>query len=154
MPQMCGWSECIREYKPTNARYGITIAYLAFLAEQVVTLRTQLEPLNLPSSCLRQFGDELDPTRAFVGGHVLPAVFDQLARQFVRWRVAFLQAHKRLGFDQIRVVGLADDGALQHRRVADQRALDLDRRDPDAADLQHVVRAARVPVVAILVHEI
>src|SRR6266540_1391491 len=127
MPQMCGWSECIREYKPTNARYAIVMPYLAFIAKRVVTLRAQLEPLNLPSRGLRQFGDELDPARALVLGHLLAAVGDQLLRQRVRRRVPLLQDHERLGLDQVSLVGHADDRALQHGRVADQRALDLDR---------------------------
>src|SRR5207249_8970192 len=43
------------------------------------------------------------------------------------------------------------DLGLEHRGMAHQRRLDLDRRDPDPADLQHVVSAAAVPEVAVLV---
>src|SRR5215210_4890667 len=35
-----------------------------------------------------------------------------------------------------------------------ERALDLDRGDPEAADFDHVVRAALVPVEAVLVHPV
>ena len=38
--------------------------------------------------------------------------------------------------------------------MLDERRLDLDRRDPQAADLDHVVGPALVPVVAVLVHAV
>ena len=56
---------------------------------------------------------------------------------------------KALRLHQAVAVLPADHGGLQHGRVLDERALDLDRRDPDAADLQHVVGAAGVPEVAV-----
>src|SRR4029077_11212986 len=45
----------------------------------------------------------------------------------------------------------ADDRALGHRLVLEQRRLDLDRRNPQAADLDHVVGSALIPVVAVAV---
>ena len=61
--------------------------------------------------------------------------------------------------DQMKAMGLirpslssrADDGGLLHGRVRDQGQLDLERRHPDAADLEHVVGASAVDVAAVLV---
>src|SRR2546428_6245080 len=44
--------------------------------------------------------------------------------------------------------------ALSRGRVLEQRRLDLDRRRPQAADLDHVVGPSLVPVVAVLVDAI
>ena len=48
-------------------------------------------------------------------------------------------------------VGRADDRALGHRRMLEQRALDLERPDPVRRREDHVVRAADEPEVALLV---
>ena len=59
------------------------------------------------------------------------------------------------GLDARETVDLdAHDSALRHRRVLEQRRLDLDRRRPQAADLDHVVGPSLVPVVAVLVDAI
>src|SRR3989454_11998107 len=58
---------------------------------------------------------------------------------------------ERLRLDEPVGVLLADHRGLEHDRMAHERRLDLDRRDPDPADFQHVVRAAAVPEVAVLV---
>src|SRR3954462_1178893 len=50
------------------------------------------------------------------------------------------------------LVGLADHRRVRHRRMLDQAALDLGRADPVARALDHVVAAALVPEVAVLVH--
>ena len=47
--------------------------------------------------------------------------------------------------------GPADDRRLGHRRVLDERALDLHRADAVARDVHHVVDAADDPEVAVLV---
>src|SRR6185312_10486899 len=49
---------------------------------------------------------------------------------------------------------VADDGGFEHRWVGDQRLLDLERRDPDAADLEHVVAAPAIAVIALGVADI
>ena len=48
-------------------------------------------------------------------------------------------------------VGHADDGALGHRRMLEERALDLERPDAVGGGEDHVVRAADEPEVALLV---
>src|SRR5205814_10196942 len=46
-------------------------------------------------------------------------------------------------------VGFRHHGGFEHRWVRDQRALDLERRDPDAGYLEHVVAPAAKRVTAV-----
>src|SRR5205823_9256786 len=46
---------------------------------------------------------------------------------------------------------MADDRSFGDGTVLDKRGFDLDRRNPHAADLHHVVSAARVPKITVLV---
>src|SRR5437879_8404150 len=55
---------------------------------------------------------------------------------------------KSLRLDQVLVVFPRDDRSLEHRGMSNDRGLDLRRRNPDAADLEHVVVAPAVYVVA------
>src|SRR5437016_5751083 len=113
-------------------------------------LLAQLVALDLAGHGLREVGNELDQV------WVLEALEARLA-------VLLQLGHKRISRDR---VALGDDEgldlcetihrhanhrALGHRRVLEQRRLDLDRRDPQAADLDHVVGAALVPVEAVVV---
>jgi hypothetical protein len=54
-----------------------------------------------------------------------------------------------LWLDQSVGVFLADDRGLQHSLVGDQRRLDVEGRNPHAADLEHVIGAPAVIVVAV-----
>ena len=65
--------------------------------------------------------------------------------------VALREDDRRLDDLAAQLVGHAGDGALEHRRVLHQRALDLERADAVAGALDHVVGAAHEPVVAVLV---
>ena len=56
---------------------------------------------------------------------------------------------KAFGFSKSFRIGLGHHGGFQHRRMGDQRALDLERRHPDAGDLEHVVAAAAEGVAAV-----
>ena len=47
-----------------------------------------------------------------------------------------------LGLDQIILVGRAHDCGLDHGRMRREGRFDFERRDPDAANLEHVVAAA------------
>ena len=58
-------------------------------------------------------------------------------------RKARLQHDEGLRLDQLVLVLLADHRRFEHRLVRHQRGLDLERRDPDAAHLEHVVGTAR-----------
>jgi len=68
----------------------------------------------------------------------------QLLLEPRRRRVAVLEDDERLRLDEPVRVLVPDDGGFEHGLVADPRVLDLDRRDPDAADLEHVVGPAAV----------
>ena len=76
---------------------------------------------------------------AELGEPLLGALLAALQRDERDDRLAGLRvhpaAHRRLG----------------DRRVIDERALDLDRRDPVAGDVHHVVHPAQQPEVAVLV---
>ena len=52
------------------------------------------------------------------------------------------------------IIGVADHRGFEHGVVGRQRRLDLERRDPDAADLHHVVGASAIGVVAVGVADI
>lgn len=71
--------------------------------------------------------------------------------QIFSGRISWFQHNVSLGLDELLLVLGADDRGLEHGFVRDERGLDLDRRHPDAAHLEHVVRAAAVGVVAVLV---
>src|SRR6185436_19587146 len=60
----------------------------------------------------------------------------------------------RLGFYEFLLILEAHYGCFEHRLVADQRRLDLNRRDIDAAHFEHVVRAPTVGVVALRVEAV
>ncbi len=51
-------------------------------------------------------------------------------------------------------IGFGHDGGFQHRFMGDQRALDLERRDPDAGHFEHVVAAAAEGVAAVGVADV
>src|SRR6185436_20601960 len=48
-------------------------------------------------------------------------------------------------------IRLADDGRFEHRRMFDERALHLERTNPVAGTLDHVIGAADEPVITIRV---
>ena len=101
----------------------------------------EAEALDLAGRGLRQFGDELDRARIFVGRE--PVLDEALELRFVDM-LAGLQHHEGLGLGEPVGVGRADDGGLENGRVLDEGRLDLERADIDAADLQHVVGAPGV----------
>ena len=57
--------------------------------------------------------------------------------------------NKRLWSLQAVIVQRGDNGCLQHIGVRCQRLFDLERRNPLARDLEHVVRAPAIDVAAI-----
>ena len=77
--------------------------------------------------------------------------FAQLLEHLDRAFVAAFQRHvgdDRLPGERVRA---AADRRLRDPRVVDERRLDLDRRDPVAGDVHHVVDAAEQPEVSVLV---
>ena len=73
----------------------------------------------------------------------------QLFQQAVVGDVAVLEHDEGLRLDQPVGVLFADDGGLQHRFVRDQGRFHIERRHPLPTDLEHVVGAAAVIVIAI-----
>ena len=83
-------------------------------------------------------------------------VFDEaheLVRQLVRRRVADVGDDERVRLRQPVVVAILDDRALPHRRMHEQRALDLARRHPAPRDLEQIVAAPAVEEVVVVVDE-
>src|SRR5579883_2299182 len=73
----------------------------------------------------------------------------QFSRQFIAGLITLIEHNVGFRLDQLIRVGRAYNGAFENGGMGDQRGLDLDGRNPLAADLEHVVRAPGVPVVAI-----
>ena len=66
-------------------------------------------------------------------------------------RLAALERDEHGDGFALELVGPADGGGFGHVRMADERAFDLDRAQPMAGDVEHVVDAAHDPVVAVVV---
>src|SRR5438445_262429 len=113
-------------------------------------LLVQLVALDLAGHGLGQVGHELDQVRVLEALEARLAVLLQLGDKRVAGDRVLLGDDECLDPREA-VYRHADDRALGHSRVLQQRRLDLDRRDPPAADLDHVVGAAFVPVEAVAV---
>src|SRR6266581_419854 len=114
-------------------------------------LFAQLVALDLAGDGLRQLGHELDVVRVLEALKAGLAVLLQLGRERVTAGRCIGPGDDE-GLDLGEAVDLdADHRAFRHRPVLEERRLDLDWRDPQAADLDHVVRAAFVPVVTAVV---
>ena len=112
------------------------------------SLVPQLEALDLSGRGFRQAVDDLDPARIFPRADLLLDVLLQRLVQAVGLR-ARAQHHEGLRLQQPFRIGFRHHGGLQHRGMGDQRALDLERRHPDAGHLEHVVAAAAEGVAAV-----
>src|SRR5215213_3228500 len=109
-------------------------------------------PVDLAAVVFRQRLSELDPPRILVRGE--PSFDEILQRAFqlsVR-RIAFRDDDEGFRLYQSLLIAPADDGALAHGFALEQAVFDLGGRDVNAAHLQHLVRAATVPEVAVFVH--
>src|SRR5438105_11588701 len=62
-----------------------------------------------------------------------------------------LEHDERFWLYQLALVGMTDDGGLQYSIMCDQSRLYLGRRNIDATDLEHVVSAAGIDIVAVFV---
>ena len=87
--------------------------------------------------------DKLKPARKFIRRQLLLDVGFQF---FWRSKHARLEHDVGLGFDQFVSVHDANHGGFKHGRVVHQASLHLERRDVNAADLEHVVAAAAIGV--------
>src|SRR6516225_674216 len=113
-------------------------------------LIAQLEALNLARRGLWQLGAQIDPARVFPGAGVLLDVRLQILEQGSIGVVAGLQDDERARLEEPVGVLFANYGRLEHCGVGDEHTLDLERRDPDARYLEHVVGTAAVVVIAAL----
>src|SRR5258706_7969525 len=113
------------------------------------TFRAELETLDLARRRFRKLSEELDPPRPLVLGQTLAHELLQILRELRGSAHPLAQHDERHRFYERVVICAADDAALEHRRMRDERVLHLDRTDPQAAHLQHVVAAARVPEIAL-----
>src|SRR4029077_20742709 len=68
--------------------------------------------------------------------------------------ITVLEHDDGFGLDEAIAVLLADDGGLEHGVVRRECGLDLERRDPHAVHLEHVVGTAAAVIVTVLVTEI
>jgi hypothetical protein len=111
-------------------------------------------PLGLAADGLGQFGDELDRPGVLVRGDRGPGELLQLGHLGLVRRGALPQHHVSLYDHAAAGVGRADDGHLEHVRVAEQRLLDLGPGDVIARRDDHVVAARLEPEVAVGVADI
>src|SRR5947207_981464 len=104
--------------------------------------RAQLETLNLAGGGLGQLGKKLDPARKFVVREMPLDVLLDCGAQRGIGNLPGPQDDESLRLDQLLVILLSDDGRLEHRGMRDDGGLDLGWRNPDTADLEHIVVAA------------
>src|SRR5712692_259762 len=113
----------------------------------------QLVALDLAGHGLRQLGHELDQVRVLVPLQARLAVFLERGHERLAGHgVALgddegLDLREPFDFDP-------DHRALGHRGMLQERRLDLDRRRPQPAHLDHVVGATLVPVEAVRIDAI
>src|SRR6516165_9177663 len=118
------------------------------------TLFAQFEALDLAGRGLWQLVEKGDPARAFERRQYgLRMLFERL-REILVGAGAGFDNDESFGPDQTITVRGADHRRFEHVLVHDQCRLDLGGRDIHAADLQHVVAAAAIDVIAVLVLEI
>ena len=111
----------------------------------------QLDPADLAGQGLREVVDELDLARVRVRGQARAHVRLDLLDQLVGALVALGEHDERLDHAAAALVGRGDRRRLLDRRVLEAGRLDLERPDPVAGRDDHVVGAALVPDVAVLV---
>jgi hypothetical protein len=112
--------------------------------------------LNLAGRRPGQVLDELDHVRVLVPAQVVLAPLAQLVRQCIsvrtRWEPGRAD-HERLDTTHI-LEQDPDHGGFGDRRMLHEAPLDVGRRDPQPADLDHVVRAALIDEVAVGVERV
>ena len=84
------------------------------------------------------------------GPNLLPHVFAKCVFEGVA-RLARTERHKHSHGLPLHVVRPTNRRCLRYRRMADQRAFNLDRREPVTGHVEHIVNAAHDPVIAISV---
>src|SRR5581483_3228895 len=114
----------------------------------------QLESLNLAGRRPWQVGANVDPAWILPRSGAFPNMLLEIFEQPFVCRKAALKDDERFRLYQPVDIFLADDGGFEHRLVRGQCGLDVERRYPHAADLEHVVCTAAVVQVTLLVAKI
>ena len=116
-------------------------------------LFADLDAADFAADGLGQGVDELHDAGVFVGRRDALDVILNLVDELVAGAVAILAGEDDGGLHHLpaNLVRDARDGALHNRRVRHQRALHLEGADAITGALDHVVGAAHVPEVAVLV---
>src|SRR5882672_7841911 len=152
------WTAETSASSPSSAAVAIRVTFDLMLVGFTPALAgdsaPQLEPLYLPCRGLRQLGEELDPARVLVGRELVLDVPLQLGLQGVACGIALLENDKGFGLDELALVFGADHRRFEHGFMRDESGFDLGGRDVDARDLQHVVGAPAVYVVAVPVQAV
>src|SRR6202022_851689 len=118
------------------------------------SLLPQLEALNLARGGAGQIRPHVDPARIFPRSRALLHVQPQRFEQLFVGAIAVLEDNEGFRPDQAVAVRLADDGGFEHGFMRDERGLDLERRHPHAIDLEHIIGAPAVMMVACMVADI
>src|SRR5258706_571083 len=116
--------------------------------------RAKFESLDFSGRRFGQLVEKLDPARVLVGRELVLDVLLELGFQGVASGVALLENDKGFGLDELALVFGADHRRFEHGFMRDESGFDLGGRDVDARDLQHVVGAPAVYVVAVPVQAV
>src|SRR6267154_2022985 len=108
----------------------------------------QFEALDFSCRCFRQLAAESHFPRHFVRYEPRFDVLANLRRQFLRTLRIPAQHHMRDGIRKSPLIGRAHHGRFGNVGMSQQRVLHLHRRNPHTRNLQHVVRAPAIMVVA------
>src|SRR3954452_7428324 len=111
----------------------------------------ELDSADLASQRLRELVHELDLPRVGVGREMAADEPLDLITELVRGLGALGEDDERLDQVAAALIGGGHGGGLAHRRVLDARRLHLEGADPVAGRDDHVVGAAGVPVVTVLI---
>mmetsp|Transcript_5026 Transcript_5026/g.12823 ORF Transcript_5026/g.12823 Transcript_5026/m.12823 type:complete len:722 (-) Transcript_5026:224-2389(-) len=122
------------------------------VAELVELVRRDLpqdSPHDLPAPRLREARREVDGVRRRERADVLPADHDELLSELLTLLRAVHQCHERVDALPLDRVLVAHHGRLAAQVVRVQRALHLRRADPVPTHVNHIIHAARDPVVPV-----
>src|SRR5262245_25298686 len=121
---------------------------LTAMADRSGGCRSQRPAVYLAVGRLRQLGGEPHRARVFVGRQPAAHVRLQLGLELGGWRIARSQDHVRPGQNEaVRLVRY--DRTFDNGRMLEEAGFDLERSDPDATHLEHVVDPSLVPEVAV-----